>query len=55
MHREVTGATYGDGLVIEHVNGDKLDNRKANLRVRPALQSSSNTGRDAQRARATVP
>lgn len=37
MHREVMGATLGDGLAIEHINGNKLDNRRANLRVRPVV------------------
>jgi hypothetical protein len=37
LHREVVGATHGDLLRVEHINGDKLDNRRANLRVRPAV------------------
>jgi hypothetical protein len=37
LHREVVGATHGDLLRVEHVNGDKLDNHRANLRVRPAV------------------
>jgi len=36
MHREVMGCTFGDGLKVEHVSNNLLDNRKANLRVRPA-------------------
>ena len=37
MHREIMGATLGDGLAIEHINADKLDNRRANLRVRSVV------------------
>lgn len=31
MHRQITGAKIGE--YVEHINGDKLDNRKANLRL----------------------
>ncbi len=31
MHRVITGAPKG--MDVDHINGDKLDNRKANLRV----------------------
>lgn len=31
LHRMVTGA--GDGLVVDHLNHDKTDNRKSNLKV----------------------
>ncbi len=33
LHREVVGATHGDRLRVGHVNGDRLDNRRANLAV----------------------
>lgn len=32
MHREILGLERGDGLYGDHINGDTLDNRKANLR-----------------------
>lgn len=33
MHRELLGLKRGDGLEADHINGDRLDNRRANLRV----------------------
>lgn len=33
MHRFVLGLQTGDGLEVDHINGDTLDNRRCNLRV----------------------
>lgn len=33
MHRELLGLVPGDGVHVDHVSGDTLDNRRANLRV----------------------
>lgn len=33
MHRHLMGLKKGDGLEVDHVNGDGLDNRRSNLRV----------------------
>jgi hypothetical protein len=54
MHRLILGLTHGDRSVeIDHVNGDKLDNRRANLRAvshpenmanRSALNSNNTSG-----------
>lgn len=31
LHREITG--FPEGVLIDHINGNKLDNRRANLRA----------------------
>jgi hypothetical protein len=45
MHRLLMGMTKGDGLQIDHINGNKLDNRRSNLRVCVIQQNSYNRGR----------
>ncbi len=44
MHRQIMGRTPGDGVQVDHWNGDRLDNRKANLREATPLQNSQNRG-----------
>jgi hypothetical protein len=41
MHRVALNLTRGDGQV-DHINGDRLDNRKANLRVVTHAQNGQN-------------
>lgn len=41
LHRLVTNAP-DNGLVVDHINGDKLDNRKENLRITTQKNNSRN-------------
>lgn len=41
MHREILEAP--DGLDVDHINGDRLDNRKSNLRIVTRTQNNYNS------------
>ncbi len=41
MHREIMLATTG--VLVDHINGDKLDNRKINLRLCTKAQNQRNS------------
>lgn len=42
MHRKILGLTPGDGMKADHINRDRLDNRRANLRPVPASGNAQN-------------
>lgn len=43
MHRLILGVT--NGLFVDHINGDTLDNRRCNLRPATASQNRANAGK----------
>lgn len=42
LHRTVLGLEYGDGQQTDHVNGDRLDCRRGNLRVATHAENAQN-------------
>ncbi len=44
MHREILGLQYGDGKIVDHINGDGLDNRRCNLRICSSSDNNCNCG-----------
>jgi hypothetical protein len=42
LHREILGIT-DSSIIIDHINGDRLDNRKVNLRIANALINAQNS------------
>ena len=42
LHRLVMGCTKGDGVIIDHINRNRVDCRKSNLRTVNTIQSAIN-------------
>lgn len=43
MHRQVMGLESGDGRHVDHINRNRLDNRRTNLRFATAAENRQNT------------
>jgi hypothetical protein len=43
LHRFLMNLKEGDGLTVDHINGDSMDNRESNLRVCTQAENRSNT------------
>lgn len=44
LHRDIMNLEKGDGKYVDHINHDKLDNRKTNLRVCTKQENQLNQG-----------
>lgn len=45
LHREIMGVGFGSGVEVDHINGNSLDCRRANLRVATRTQQGQNARR----------
>ena len=43
MHRHILGLVTNDGLIVDHINGNGLDNRRCNLRISSPVLNQYNS------------
>jgi hypothetical protein len=43
MHRQILGLVKGDGKIVDHKDGNGLNNTRANLRIATAAQNTQNS------------
>lgn len=46
LHRFLVGKSINDGGIVDHINGNTLDNRKCNLRIVTKSQNNQNRSRN---------
>lgn len=42
MHRQIMELSFGDSIYVDHKNGNRLDNRKSNLRICSRTENNHN-------------
>lgn len=51
LHRFILGCEHGDGKIVDHIDGNPLNNQRSNLRVTDARGNATNITSSAQQKR----